>query len=237
VFLQWVSARLQWDGLLYLKSIDYGFGWCASQPQTDVVFYRADGRGGQYILVIPAWDMPLVITGGGYEFPQIEDYLAASIQDLGHPLPANPDGATKLSAALEEIGRPPAAREVAPLPQAATAVSGKTFAFDPNPLQIRSMRLDFNTPDVAVFQLEIKGEPLLRSVQVGLDGRYRNSTDGRPVLARGGWQEDGTFKLEYNEGPGQTVYTMTLRVDGDGVVLELRDAWGQEQLIEGVLKK
>jgi hypothetical protein len=30
---------------------------------------------------------------------------------------------------------------------------------------------------------------------------------------------------------------MTLRVDGDGVVLELRDAWGQEQLIEGVLKK
>jgi hypothetical protein len=44
-------------------------------------------------------------------------------------------------------------------------------------------------------------------------------------------------KIAYNEGLEMTVYTMTLRVDGGRLVFELKDAWGQERVIEGALIK
>jgi CubicO group peptidase (beta-lactamase class C family) len=216
------------------KPEDYGFGWWVSRTGADPEFYAADGRGGQRILMIPGWDMLLVTTGGGFDFPQIEGYLVPAIKDLENPLPANPDGARQLETALAEIGKSPVAQSVPPTPVTAAAVSGKTFQLEENPLRIRSVRLDFESQDAAVFVLKLAYEPEARVIGVGLDGLYRTSTVGRPILARGGWQEDGTFSIDYNEGPGLAVYTMRFRFVEDRLYFEMDHPALDGKAIEGI---
>jgi hypothetical protein len=107
----------------------------------------------------------------------------------------------------------------------ADAVSGQTYAFDPNRIGLRTLSLAFSaaTPSEAVFTLDLEAEAGPRSVAVGLDGVFRSSLAGRPVLARGAWADDRTFVIEYNEGPGLSVYLIRLRFEPDEVELELID--------------
>ena len=79
------------------------------------------------------------------------------------------------------------------------------------------MRLDFDDPTgaEAIFQLEVANEESPRLNVVGLDGVFRSSRAGRPVLARGVWENDKTFVIVYYEGPGISLYKFRLIFDGD----------------------
>jgi CubicO group peptidase (beta-lactamase class C family) len=219
---QWVdqATRMQVETGSYSDN-DYGFGWWVSPPGSEPVFYSADGRRGQRILVIPEWDMMVITTGGGFEFPEIEKYLVAAIKDLENPLPANPEGEKQLKSALEKVTQPLAVETVAPLPEIATKISGKTIAFESNPLNLHYVRMDFDQPDSATFTMLVGHEAEPRVTKVGLDNLYRNSIAGRPAIARGGWHEDGTFVIEYSEGPGLNTYQMSIRPMEDHIEFDI----------------
>ena len=59
-----------------------------------------------------------------------------------------------------------------------------------------------------------------RLIGVGLDGVYRSSHAGRPIVARGTWIDSQTFVIDYNEGPGLAHYVFRLRFESDTVIFE-----------------
>lgn len=219
---KWVNqaTKMQSDAEGY-SSEDYGFGWWISSPNDDVVYFAAEGRRGQRILVIPDWDMVLVTLGGGFEFSELEPYIVPSIKDLENALPTNPGGESQLQAAVEQISNTPDPQKITPLPVDISFVTGKSYHFNENPMQLESIKLDFPAPDMAIFTMDLGLEKEPRVTQVGLDGIYRNSLSGRPVIAKGGWQEDGSFVIDYNEGPGLSVYSIHLRFTGDQVEFDI----------------
>jgi len=161
--------------------------------------YRADGRGGQYIYVLPEWDMILVTTGGGFEMDEITELLRASFSDFEESLPANPKGFAQLEAAVTAVAQPPARTPVAPLPEVAKLISGKTYVLEPNPAKLQTFAIEFDGSSEATAFSEANGLPLV-SFLVGLDSVYRFSSglDGRPQAFRGTWTDAQTFFLEYD---------------------------------------
>jgi CubicO group peptidase (beta-lactamase class C family) len=216
----WVKSALQG----YMKGTgrveDYGYGWWIGQPDHEPEFLAA-GNGGQKIKVYPRLNLIVVVTGGGFEYSEIEPYMLAAMGDMEKPLPANPGGVASLNAALAGIVQGPQPEPVPPLPATAKAISGKTFIFGPNPILL-SMRLDFEDPKggEATFELAVKNEPGQRVGVVGLDGLYRSSREGRPILARGSWTDEQTFVMDYNEGPGISLYRFRLHFDDNSMLLE-----------------
>jgi len=175
-----------------------------------------------------------VTTGGGFDMAEIDPFMLASIVDLENPLPSNATGVEQLNSALAQIVQAPVAQAVAPAPDIASQVSGRTFRFEQNAVQILSAGLDFEAPERATFQMKVSGDPEVRVGSVGLDGIFRTSTAGRPWLARGGWQEDRRFLIEYNEGPGLAYYLIYLQFDGKHLTFELQSpASGQSWVLEG----
>ena len=216
---EWVESALQG----YMKGTgrieDYGYGWWIGQPGNEPEFLAA-GRGGQKIKVYPNRNLILVMTGGGFEYSEIQPYVLAAMGDLsGATLPANPAGVASLNTALVAIARGPEPEPVPLLPATARAISGQTFVFESNPILL-SLRLDFDDSAEAIFQLEVANEPGQRVVGVGLDGVYRSSHAGRPIIARGSWADAQTFVIDYNEGPGLATYTFRLHFDGDKMIFE-----------------
>ena len=192
---------------------DYGYGWWVSEEE-----YYASGRGGQKIVVLPSLNLIVVETGGGFESDEIDPYLRAALVDPDKPLPPNPASVEQLNAALAAVVQGPAPQPVPPLPDTASAISGSTYVLEPNPVNISSVRLDFDGSSEAVFQVEVANEPAPRVTGIGLDGVYRNSRVGRPAVATGYWEDDQTFIVDYVEGPGLATYPLRIRFEGDKVL-------------------
>jgi CubicO group peptidase (beta-lactamase class C family) len=216
----WVAGATvrQMPALAY-KDEDYGYGWWVSRDPKGPHYFRADGNGGQRILVVPEWDLVVAATGGGYSFAEILPYLTTSATDSWKPLPANPQGEVELAAALETIHQGPAPKTVPPLPAIAGAVSGQIYVFESD--LIRSVRVDFDTTEEAIVELDLVGEGGPRIMVAGLDGVYRPSRGGRPIVARARWANETTLVIEVNEGPGFHQYSFQLTFQGDYVMLEV----------------
>jgi len=175
---------------------DYGFGWWITDQEGA---YAAIGRGGQRIQVWPSINTILVMTGGGVDIDDIEPFLLPAFAGMGKPLPANPGGVARLDAALAAVRNPPAAKPVAPLPSVAAKISGKTYVFQANPLNIEEMGLVFLGSSEAVMTIKLGGGQV-ESWPVGLDGVYRFSKGpyGLPQGLRGEWADEQTFAAEYD---------------------------------------
>ncbi len=199
---------------------DYGYGWWVSTD--DPVSYSAIGRGGQRILVVPAWNLIVVTTGGGFDFDEIEPLLTTTIVDMNKTLSANPAGMIKLEAALNTISRPPVPREVAPLPEMARMISGKTFTFELNPLNVENMRLEFNDSDEAILYLTLTDSGQTRPMPIGLDGVYLlfPGDYNLPQGMRGYWVDAQTFVLEHDEIAKNDHIMLRMHFEDNHVVVE-----------------
>ncbi len=199
----------------------YGYGWWI---ETDVKGARADGRGGQFIYVLPEWDMILVTTGGGFMMDEIAEPLRASFSDFAKPLPANPEGVARLQAAIDAVMLPPERTSVAPLPDVARLISGKTYVLESNPATLESVAFDFDGSSEATFSFTAAGLPRV-SPPVGLDGIYRFSTgpDGRAVAFRGSWMDGQTFFLEYDGITNNDHSFFQFHFEGDEVEVSVRE--------------
>jgi hypothetical protein len=206
---------------------DYGYGWWITTDDAPGE-YRADGRGGQYTTVFPTLNLILQTTGGDFEGDEIGPLLTPTLADMQKPLPANPAGVARLNAALTAIAQPPAAQAVARLPETARAISGKTIVLEPNPIQLETVRLDFNGSTEALLQMTFPGRQAPLAVSVGLDGVYRLSPgyEGLPAGVRGAWADAQTFVFEYDEIAGLDAYTFRMRFEADRVVVDVKTREG-----------
>ncbi|HEX9121895.1 MAG TPA: serine hydrolase [Actinomycetota bacterium] len=203
------------------RAEDYGYGWWVSLPGQGMRFFRADGNGGQRILVVPSRDLVIMTTGAGFSPESMFESIAAAATPDLHPLPANPAGGDRLQAVLAELVEGPEPEPVPPQPPTARSISGRTYVFEPNRYGVRSLRVDFDDPAEAVFRLDIASEASPRVDRVGLDGVFRPSLEGRPIVARGHWDGPRTFVVGVDEGPGFHSYDLRLRFDGPAIRLEV----------------
>lgn len=198
----------------------YGYGWWITGE--DPVEYAATGRGGQRIQVLPTLNAIVVTTGGGFEFDEIVLFLEPAVVDMQEPLPANPDGVAQLEAAVKAVAQPPAPQPVAPLPDVAREISGKTFVFEPNPAEMETAVLTFDESAEASLAVKNFGSDQVVSLSIGLDGVYRMSSGDHnlPQGYRGSWADAQTFVLEYDNIANNDHATYRLRFEGDRVLIE-----------------
>jgi CubicO group peptidase (beta-lactamase class C family) len=208
----------------------YGYGWWLSDDPGMEGVFRAAGRLGQNIIVLPQWDMILTTTGGGFEVEEISEPLLASFADMENPVPANPEGVARLESAVAAVAQPPAARPVTPLPDVARAISGRTIVIEPNNIGLDSIAFDFDDSAEATIYLAGGGEPVIVA-PVGLDGVFRFSTlptdGGRLVGLRGEWIDPQTFVMEYNGVVSNDQVALQLYFEGDRVAVTASNAVGQ----------
>jgi CubicO group peptidase (beta-lactamase class C family) len=186
---------------------DYGYGWWVSEDS-----YYALGRGGQHIKVYPSLQAIVVTTGAGFDYDQIDPFLAAAFIEPNKPLPANPTAVAKLDAALTALMQAPTPYPVGPLPDTAEEISGETYVFGPNAADVETLSLEFNDTAEATLYLGLEGVDEIWPI--GLDGKYRLSPDGQGL--RGYWADPETFVFEIFD-IGQNTYQ--LRFEDDRVVI------------------
>ena len=217
----------------------YGYGWWSSVDKTGMSFF-AQGKGGQWIVVNPGFNIIVVTTGGGFTYDDINPYILAAFLDPKNPLPANPTGVAELQRVVATLSLPPSPQPVPALPDIATAISGKTFRMDPNPVGIGSVRLVFNATPQASFQITFTDGTQSPLGAVGLDGIYR-LTPGMnldraghrfvdfqdlSVGMRGRWTDAQTFVLEYDTIVNYYYYKLQMRFDGDRLSLTFGERMG-----------
>ncbi len=211
----------------------YGYGWWIS-PDLEGV-YRADGRNGQYIFILPGWNMVVVATGGGFDMGEIGEQLLAALPGMEGRLPANPAGVARLQEAIAAVAEPPAAGAVSPLPEIAQAISGRTFVFEPNPVGLEAITFEFDGSAEAAGRVKAAGKPMAEA-PIGLDGVYRFYFDdvGRQVAVRGSWTDPQTFVLEHNGVTSNDQLVLQFRFQDDRVEVAMDDAYfGSSPTFEG----
>ena len=113
---------------------------------------------------------------------------------------------------------------MAALPAKAKAISGKLYAFAPNPLQIDKLGVTFNAPAEALLQITPSGGAPA-SWPIGLDGVYRLSTGkyNLPQGLRGAWVDNETFVCEYDNIANNDHIFLRLHFTGDRLVIESQE--------------
>jgi hypothetical protein len=183
----------------------YGYGWWVSDDN-----YYAFGRGGQNIRVYPDLGAIVVTTASGFDYDQLAPLLTAAFVDPDKPLPANPAGVTKLDETLTTLAQSPTPWPVGPLPDTAKAIAGKTYLFEPNAVDLATLRLEFNDTAEATLYMTLEGLDVIWPI--GLDGKYRLSPTGQGL--RGYWADLQTFVIELFE---DGLSTLRLRFEEDRV--------------------
>ena len=172
----------------------YGYGWWISEDN-----YYALGRGGQHIKVYPSLNAIVVTTGAGFDYDQIDPFVAAAFIDPDEPLPADPTGVAELDARLSALAQAPHPWPGGPPPDTAKEISGKTYLFGPNADELTTLRLEFSDSAEATLYLNIQGSDEIWPI--GLDGQYRLSPHGQGL--RGYWADPQTFVMEiFEDGLG-----------------------------------
>jgi CubicO group peptidase (beta-lactamase class C family) len=196
----------------------YGFGWWV---ETVVEGASARGRGGQNVYVLPAWNMILVTTGGGFQMERLPNRRPA-ISPISKKLPANPK-ARHGCGGDRRCGPTSEPTPAATLP-AMARISGKTYVFEPNPARLTSIAFEFDGRSEATATVEMGGRPVA-SAAVGLDGAYRffKGPDGRPEAFRGAWTDQQTFLLEYDGITNNDHAFLTFHFVGDRVDVTIQE--------------
>jgi CubicO group peptidase (beta-lactamase class C family) len=203
---------------------NYGYGWWVPPP-TQFIEFAAEGRGGQYIRVLPQLNMVIVTTGGGFEWNDITPFLVPALVDPAEPITANPGGIEQLETTLKAMLQPPTPQAIPPLPETAHNISGKTYSFDYSPLDIKTMRFEFNKPDAAELHATFYNQPETDLI-IPLDGIYRMypiGEHGLPMGLRGRWIDSKTFLFEYDAIANHDAYALEIHFAGDLAVIKAKE--------------
>ena len=196
------------------SSEDYGFGWWVSRDLPGI--YQAAGRGGQRLIVWPAKDIVVVMTGGGLDPAQLAPGLLRAVKSNA-ALPENPAAHSRLLARVLAATVPIQTKAwVPPLPPRAAAISHRMYALEPNPLGVRAMELLFYDQSGAEVRVLRGAEELV--FPVALDGTYRFGTDPTSkerLAGRGRWTGPDEFVLDLDTIGRINHFSLVLRYEGD----------------------
>jgi len=208
----WVLDSVKPHSLFVGDDTGYGNGWWIAPGD-----YYASGRGGQKVRVIATRNTVVVTTGAGFEYDDINKWLAPLLVRANKPLPPSPRGRAALEAALLTAQQGPAPTAGISSPETALAISGKTYLCEPNTVGLESVRVEFKDPKSATLTMQLEDRNLIWPI--GLDGTYRISPEGAGM--RGFWKNSQTFLFEtFDIG----VVNRQMTVDGDRLQLSLPDA-------------
>jgi CubicO group peptidase (beta-lactamase class C family) len=220
--VDWMPAATQPHSHPNIGSGEYGYGFWV-YPERNPRLYEALGRGGQRISVVPSKNVIVVFTGGEFEPDDIGKFIGESIKS-DHPLPENPAGDTHLTAAAGAAARPPEA----PATSMSNAISGRDYAVESNPVELKSFSLNFSDHKEAMLKLEF-ADGRVEQRPLGLDGIPRLSPGGRfglPVALQGWWESNSTFVFDYDEVANINSYRFRLTFVRDDVGIELNEKSG-----------
>jgi hypothetical protein len=198
---------------------DYGYLWWIYK---DAGFY-ARGRGGQHIVVLPAQNLIVVTTGGGFTSgaPLLESYVIPAIRQGQGSLPPNPSGNALLRSKIEEVGRKPKTTAIVPSEWPATAdrISGRTFVLEPNPFGISAMTLSFQDRQAGTLAVVTSPDPDRNPVYaIGFQGEYVIGPGryGLPAAGKGRWKSPDTLLIELDEIGTISKFVIELTFSADG---------------------
>jgi CubicO group peptidase (beta-lactamase class C family) len=191
----------------------YGYQFWRSRHNA----YRGDGAFGQFCIVMPEQDAVLAITSGVGNMQAVLDLVWRHVLPgfSAAALPASAD-AKRLAARLAGL--------TLPLPEGSssaleTAVSGRSYRFAANDLQIQQLSLEFDAERVVLRVRDNRGEhELVAGRDAWLQGETTLDQRGRlRVAAAGAWTALDTYELRlwYIETPFSP--TITCRFDDDRV--------------------
>lgn len=230
----WVSEAAATQASTGDAGTGYGFGWWVEQDPAAGGEFGAVGRGGQFVTVMPPFDLVVAVTGGAGDFDDADviGVIASAIVSPTVPLPPNPEATAKLAATLESLLAPPEPQPFV-LPATASTVSGATYGFEPgNPLGVESVRVAFDDSAEADFEVTFSDGRDPFAGPVGLDGVLRTTpgTWDLPVGMLGTWTDEQTFVIERDEIANNGALIVTLHFDGDDITLDV-----QERTVEGTI--
>ena len=202
----------------------YGYGFWV-YPDRKPAMFEANGRGGQRIIVVPGWDMVIVLAGGGFDPDDIGGLLGAIKSDTA--LPPNPAGVAQLDSTLRTIASAPVEVSATPLPENARRVSGATYALEANPLGLRTLSLNFGGSEPTLSLAFTDGRTEKRPF--ALNGKPRLSEGGRfglPVAVNGKWTTPDTFSMDYDEVGNINSFHLDLAFADDSVIVSVAERTG-----------
>ena len=219
----WVEASTREQIKAGTLSDGYGYQWWVHKDG----YYMALGYSGQYIVVLPQQNMVVVFTSALQSFSffvphmLLKNYIIPAARS-STPLPDNLEGEKRLRSVLKSISNPKAT-PVPNLPEIAQEISGKTYVFDVNPMNFKSLSLDFGTKkDEALLTLFYQGRNF--QVPVGLDSVYRlTNVEGYLRAYRGFWENDNTFVIDYQVVDSSQRGKINVTFDGDKMTVVSRE--------------
>jgi CubicO group peptidase (beta-lactamase class C family) len=193
--------------------------------------YMAVGYHCQVIMVLPDRDVVAVMTARNFcPFGRIADAIAGAVKSE-KALPQDQSAADQLAHEIADISTEKAS-EVGATPEIASAISGRTYKFPGNALNVKSLALFLsgNEPRYAM-ELNTQIGSLSANGPLGLDGLYRK---GRPTsfgfvpTAKGTWSDEHTFVLDLQFLGSGEERRFDLTFDGEGLTLKGRTRDGRE---------
>lgn len=163
--------------------------------------YMAVGYHCQVIMVLPDSDIVAAMTARDFcPFRKIADDIAGAVKSES-ALPANPDAALLLAKEITDISTEKPTK-VGATSEIASTISGKTYKFPDNALNVKSLSL-FLTDAHPRYELEIYTHYSINpsisiNGPIGLDGLYRKGSPtvlGVPAV-KGSWLDGRTFVVD-----------------------------------------
>ncbi len=195
--------------------------------------FRADGFAGQFVYILPEYDMVAVFTSGinyteKYQpVTLMSDFVLPSAKSK-EALPINAKANEALASCLKELENP-TPKVMPPLPETASRISGKTYGVN---AFISNFSLVFDSSDTCTLNIGQQGKRI--SLPVGLDSVYRISNvkqvgtlvwypPYQGVALKGRWEGDNTFIIDwqYVEEPYHEEYKFTF--EGDTATMEVKE--------------
>jgi hypothetical protein len=198
--------------------------------------YMAVGYHCQLIMVFPKQDIVAVTTARDFcPFGQMADLISGAVKS-DTALPADSAAAKLLADAVLQISADKPAL-VSAAPEMAARISGKTYSFPNNALNIRSLSLTLTDPQPH-YELDIvsRTNPSLKVTgPIGLDGRYRTAKSAAlgVMAAKGTWSDPHTFVIDLQYLGAGEQRKWTLSFEGDKISISGKDREGQDLSASG----
>lgn len=201
--------------------------------------YSAMGRHGQSIVIDPARNMIIVLTGKFPDTDRMPDVVGL-IHDAvtaDQALPDSVQSQNELKVTVSAVGRAPV------VPNSRETGKNwyhKLWRLEGNPLQLSELMLQPDALDAGAITLILKKAGRVKTGPAGMDGAYRFKLDpdmqDMQLAARGQWLDENTLQLEIQYPQYSNSWRFTLKFNGDKLHLQMADNEILDMGVNGKLK-
>lgn len=176
-------------------SEDYGYGWWFERSVPEKI--EAIGRGGQRLVVLRDKKVIIVMTGGGYDSGDIDDYVLSSIEKYA----GNTESSLELKAIINEVqqpGREQSGENLHKIPPKFL----NTYIFEKNSEGLTSVSFSENTENQQYYFSFSFDDNSQEKHFFSTDNQYTTSKErhwGLPIALKGNFDGNDQVAIEYNE--------------------------------------